>query len=300
MLSISNSSLSGIDLAQIVFMTKASTLIAAVLSTFEWVLCLEEEVEFVWIRSWSIGKGLYLFNRYFSIMVLIINAIAFFNIGPASMLTICHPFLIWECIGYYIINIAVIFFCTLREVAVLYERKNISVQWFRIAAVSATLLALFTLTILHVNPQVSNILRNSDYTGCYFHYQDNDTRFFSLLWVPCLISLLVCSMQWGRKWLALKVFSAELNELQMAMAYESYVQGFLGFVAVFCNLILWLTVPFEYSHLVFPFPAALLSIRCGRLALKMRRAYFAVQTTHLSLSLPQFRTPRTEDSHTIV
>ncbi|KAF8480582.1 hypothetical protein JB92DRAFT_1761020 [Gautieria morchelliformis] len=50
---------------------------ALAMLTYDYALTFDDEFEFVWKRRWSLGKILFIFNRYFGLLSLLSVVMAF-------------------------------------------------------------------------------------------------------------------------------------------------------------------------------------------------------------------------------
>ncbi|KAI0341030.1 hypothetical protein BDW22DRAFT_317372 [Trametopsis cervina] len=72
-------------------------LASACFITYEYFLQLENEYELFWKKRWTLGKCLFLWNRYYSLVFNIYNAYAFLNGRPSFHVS--TSYLLWQDIG---------------------------------------------------------------------------------------------------------------------------------------------------------------------------------------------------------
>ncbi|KAF8513394.1 hypothetical protein JB92DRAFT_2830414 [Gautieria morchelliformis] len=65
---------------------KYGTAAAFTMLLYDYALTFDTEVEYVWKRTWSFGKALFIFNRYFSILALLSNVIGTLSLRMLSLL----------------------------------------------------------------------------------------------------------------------------------------------------------------------------------------------------------------------
>ncbi|KAJ3785509.1 hypothetical protein GGU10DRAFT_354742 [Lentinula aff. detonsa] len=73
------------------YVTQYTNLAGSTLLFYDYLLTLDDEIEFIWKKSWSIGKVLFIISRYYSLIAsVLINNMALFQSLTES-----------ECIRYY-------------------------------------------------------------------------------------------------------------------------------------------------------------------------------------------------------
>ncbi|KAJ4477748.1 hypothetical protein C8J55DRAFT_515419 [Lentinula edodes] len=62
------------------YVDRYANLAGCTLLLYDYLLTLDDEIEFIWRKSWSIGKVLFIISRYYSLIVTIaVNNYAFFG-----------------------------------------------------------------------------------------------------------------------------------------------------------------------------------------------------------------------------
>jgi len=89
--SIIKSLLDGLRHIQI---TRYSHLAASTVIVFEHLITLDEEINLIWNSSWSLGKILFLINRYYTLAAVVFNNYSFFF--PTHTDSFCLSFFQWQ------------------------------------------------------------------------------------------------------------------------------------------------------------------------------------------------------------
>jgi len=74
--------------------TRYTQLTSSCIIVFEHLITFDEEVELIWKSTWSLGKVLFLLNRYYSLAAFIFNNYELFS--PALTDTFCLRFFQWQ------------------------------------------------------------------------------------------------------------------------------------------------------------------------------------------------------------
>jgi hypothetical protein len=59
--------------------TRYSSLAAVVLLVYDYILCLPDEIAYIWKGRWNSGKFLYILNRYIPTLNLLIQVHTYLN-----------------------------------------------------------------------------------------------------------------------------------------------------------------------------------------------------------------------------
>ncbi|KAJ3903694.1 hypothetical protein F5879DRAFT_137235 [Lentinula edodes] len=77
------------DLSSVIedgYVTRYANMAGSALLLFDYLLTLDDEIEFIWQKSWSIGKGLFIISRYYSLIItVVVNNYVLFGHLSASV-----------------------------------------------------------------------------------------------------------------------------------------------------------------------------------------------------------------------
>ncbi|KAJ4496427.1 hypothetical protein C8R41DRAFT_826406 [Lentinula lateritia] len=82
------------DAVKDVYASKYASLAASVIIVYDHLITLDNEFDLIWKSSWSIGKGLFIINRYYSLASVIANNYALF--GTALTNSGCLRYYHWQ------------------------------------------------------------------------------------------------------------------------------------------------------------------------------------------------------------
>lgn len=157
--------------------TNYTTLAALALLVFEYVITFEQEVRLFWASPWSLMKGVYLWNRYFSLLVVGFNAALLLQQIDSD--SVCELYLKPQ--GAFATIIAATVDCILiLRVWLLYHksRKMLAFLVFLFIAEVTTMTAIAVFSV-----PTEYIHFGAALTGCY---STTIPRFFRVYVVPAL------------------------------------------------------------------------------------------------------------------
>ncbi|KAH9929627.1 uncharacterized protein BXZ73DRAFT_102151 [Epithele typhae] len=298
-------------------LTQAFSFVTATIVIYDYLVCIEREIELIWKKRWSAIKLAFLWHRYFGLIVVLFQAYGqiFFSRGshdpqcandssqlvchqrPTAshlrgcrrMLTNLHGFscsfwFYWETWGYCI---------------VLFTTEAVLLLWIYIVYnKNRYILALMSICYLGEVGSVVAILTISfqDYQARAYGIPGGEycvlTRVgspFPLLWVPILAYdtlLLVLFIYRGC------AGASPAPRCRLAYRYDSlldmiYRHSLLNFLAIFASYltcaVIWLKGNLGSYQAPVGFAVSLSITNCTRLLLNIRRAYYSHEETEMVL-----------------
>ncbi|KAF8492111.1 hypothetical protein JB92DRAFT_3004519 [Gautieria morchelliformis] len=216
---------------------------ALTMITYDYAITFDDEFEFVWKRPWSLGKILFLFNRYFGLLTFLSIWMAF-SFGPSSPI-------------YAVYN------CSRRLLLIMIA--------FLVAAIaSSSWLAISTL------PTIAPMMV-SNTPGCTLNGATPPHALF--FWIPFLIfETFLVALMLCKGW---RVYRSEggsrLLHLIIRDRYAYMASGPI-FMALLANCIVWATPSLD-PRTVACFAIALPCAMGCRLLLNMRESFYKETTT---------------------
>ncbi|KAJ6468127.1 hypothetical protein C8R47DRAFT_1223418 [Mycena vitilis] len=69
--------------------TRYAQLASSAIIIWDHLITLDEEVELIWKSSWSMGKGLFVINRYYTLISVVINNYALLSPSLTDTSYVC-------------------------------------------------------------------------------------------------------------------------------------------------------------------------------------------------------------------
>ncbi|OBZ68334.1 hypothetical protein A0H81_11778 [Grifola frondosa] len=268
-----------------VHMTQFVSFIAATIVVYDYIICIEREVELIWQKRWSVIKLAFIWHRYFGLSCMLFQVIALNSTAINDALYVFIPVRIdqeyqgrfwfhWETWGYCSIlfsSEAVL----LLWIYVVYNKSRwiLAVMGFLYVTEVVAVVMILAFSFIHFDANSHTI------PGTTFCVIGSVPSTYRLLWVPILafdsILLLLflyrgCgrSLRCGRK----RTFTYD-NLLDMV-----YKHSLMNFLAIFASYlscaIIWLVATPGLYQIPVAFALALSITNCTRLLINIRRAYY--------------------------
>lgn len=177
-----------VEAVRISHLTRYSELASSTIIVFDHLITLDQEIDLIWNAHWSIGKVLFIVNRYYSLCSVVFNNYALFSTTITD--SFCLKWFQWQgwtglvacMIGQIILQV--------RLYALYYLNKKIlalMVIWFLAATVSSAVIMGTTLSILGAR---SHII-----PGIPFCVPVDVPRHLYAFWIPIIaFESLLCAM----------------------------------------------------------------------------------------------------------
>ncbi|KAI0661130.1 hypothetical protein C8Q70DRAFT_1043794 [Cubamyces menziesii] len=245
--------------------TQLVSFVTATIVIYDYIVCIEREVELIWKKRWSVIKFAFLWHRYFGLLSL--NAREIND-------QFCSFWFYWETWGYC----AVLFTSEavlLLWIHVVYNKNRVIllVMSAFYAVEVASVLTILTFSFENFEAHVSGFLGDVEYC-----IMEQPPKIFQMLWIPILAydTLLLLLFLWRgcRSTLCCnRKFSDHDSLLDMV-----YRHSLLNFLAIFGTYLacaaIWLSSPIGLYQIPVSFALALSITNCTRLLLNIRRAYY--------------------------
>ncbi|KAF8522669.1 hypothetical protein JB92DRAFT_2886848 [Gautieria morchelliformis] len=228
-------------------------LVAVTLWLYEIVLTFQDEIRLIWSSEWTVGKCLYLSNRYFGSTFLII-----------SLNTLLIPS---SCTVWYVINLvggiiqlsAVEAILAGRTYALYHRNRTVGII---LAVVCSTcMLTMFGLGgAIHVGQKYMPTPLPGILTGCVAECSKGCEALAKAFWVPLLVSDSVLVLL-----TLIRAIQHAKDDVQTSLLTIMYRDGFLYFAGIsVANTVIFSTAP------VRVLTQSLQSVMCSRLVLNIR------------------------------
>ncbi|KAH9894953.1 hypothetical protein C8Q73DRAFT_644908 [Cubamyces lactineus] len=255
--------------------TQLVSFVTATIVIYDYIVCIEREVELIWKKRWSVIKFAFLWHRYFGLLCVILQVYGQHRIDvPYSPLWACSFWFYWETWGYC----AVLFTSEavlLLWIHVVYNKNRVIllVMSAFYAVEVASVLTILTFSFENFEAHVSGFLGDVEYC-----IMEQPPKIFQMLWIPILAydTLLLLLFLWRgcRPTLCCsRKFSDHDSLLDMV-----YRHSLLNFLAIFGTYLscaaIWLSSSISLYQIPVSFALALSITNCTRLLLNIRRAYY--------------------------
>jgi len=275
---------------------------------FDHLMTIDLEVELIWQASWTLGKFLFILNRYHGLAILIFNNYALF----ASRLTdsFCLVWFRWQGSVGVIMCMTTEVVLQFRLYALYFLSKKVLLlvftTFFFVSVASATMMGAFL-------AEISVVSYNLD--GVSFCVAKNITGHFYAFWIPILFyETFLCGLALLRGWhnfqsAPLSIFFSGRWVFE-TLIRDSVLYFLIIFVTYLVNLVLF-AKPSNLVEVPIGFAVAMSCVMGNRLLLNVRETVWKPNPSDIDLSDPLFqissrqllsfeleelRTPRCRDS----
>ncbi|KZT36399.1 hypothetical protein SISSUDRAFT_1034864 [Sistotremastrum suecicum HHB10207 ss-3] len=248
-----------------------------VLLIYDFILSFPEELKFVWRSRWSLGKVLFLLNRYLVPLDLAVELVSFMSTTPSD--NFCKKWFITDTVLVWF-ELAVIQALLVMRTAALWNGNK-----YVMALLATTYLgtmAAILWVVIRVTRDVTIIAERPvpQLLGCLFAAEKDVT---SGIWLaPLTVETVIFLLT------SLKAFQHWQNKLlsRTHLVTILYRDGFLYFVVMFAmnilNTLIFYLLPLQLSEVTFILYRALMSVMASRLLLNVRAALLEPQTATAS------------------
>jgi len=252
---------------------------AVILLIYDCILTWDQEYKTIWKSKWTIGKVLFLVNRYGTFIVLVGDAKLY--IDPDASVSFCKAWLLAGNVIELLVFAVIEAILVMRTFALFGKSKSVGIGLGTLAVV--TILSEAVLLAIQYKP-VSFAKNPFAIFGCYAETQGCTTG-------PCLVA--------GKLfWLPLVVCDASVCCLTLYRLYQHMRKPYppalitlmlrdaiIYFVLILginlANLIIWNTAPLTRINLLPEITKSLVSVLCSRLLLNIRDAVGPGQESYM-------------------
>ncbi|KAL7284254.1 hypothetical protein PYCCODRAFT_1430119 [Trametes coccinea BRFM310] len=266
--------------------TRYAELASTVIILFDHIITLDQEINLIWRSQFSLGKVLFLVNRYYALCVVLFNNYALFNTNNLTD-SFCLSWFKWQGWTGVITFVIAELILQLRLYALYFRDKRILAL---MATVCLGAAASSAYVMAHALSHISSVAVKLPHTGSTVCMPSGLPGNFFALWIPMLVSeSVLCGLALYR---GFKSFMPGSNVFQNGKRIiEILVRDSLSyFVIIFAtylvNAILFVTRPDSEVEIPIGFAVALSVVMSNRLCLNVR-GYIRTEIATLSLtSLP--------------
>ncbi|KAF7289752.1 hypothetical protein MIND_01348800 [Mycena indigotica] len=257
--------------------TRFAQLASSAIIIFDHVITLDEEVELIWRSSWSMGKILFIINRYYTLFSVVLNNYSLFSASLTDSVRL--NFLRWQ--GWTGMVTAVIaeVILQMRLYALYYQDKKVLALMSTLFVLSLAASAAIMGTVLGGLSAISHLPG----TGVTFCIPIGTPQYFFVYWIPMLFfESLLCVLALYR---GLRTFRASVSLYQSGrhlvtiLIRDSVLYFIVMFASYLTNLMVWLLARQTLLEVPIAFSVALSCVLCNRIVLNVREVKGELDST---------------------
>jgi hypothetical protein len=254
--------------------TRLAAVGSATVLLYDHLITLDQEIDLVWKRDWSLLKGVFIFHRYLGLLGVIIELFAIMS--PDVTDSICTWWFYFEFWGYTSI-VLTSELVLLLWIFFLYNRRRDILAFLSVLFVAQ---AVSVVVILGKSFAQLSITAHIDHTRIAFCSLKHDTAFFSWYWLPVLL--------YNSAILALFIIKSTdaFRASYIPRVHGIYRRSLINFLAIFIVYlvccILWIAGDFALGQIPVGFALAFSITSSTRLLINIRHAYYTREEVDLS------------------
>jgi len=249
--------------------TRYAQLASSVIIIYDHTITFGDEIYLIWGASWSLGKGLFILNRYFALSSVLVNNYALFS--PSLTDSFCSHFFHWQGWTGLIACMIAEVILQMRLYALYFLNKKVLAAMITSFIVSSSLSATVMGTVLSkVKARAHRV------PGVTFCVPDQVGDHFYLFWIPILVfeSLLV-GLALFRGFQAVLSSDGSLfrsgRQLVNVLIRDSVLYFMVMFATYLTNLLVWIGASPNLLEVPIGFSVAMSCVLGNRIILNVRR-----------------------------
>ncbi|KAL1708920.1 hypothetical protein EV121DRAFT_267639 [Schizophyllum commune] len=256
--------------------THCAHVASSTIIVFDHLITLDDEIQLIWKSSWSLGKILFMFNRYFGLASVVVNLYGLFTPSLTDSLYVCN------CLNYFRWQVIL-----LMRLYVLYllNKKILIVMLVGFVISSGFAAAIMGLVMQRVTAVVVTLpgLKPMCVPG-------NVSAKFYTYWIPFLgFESLLCALALYRGFQTYRMDNASYtsSRLLIRILIRDSVMYYLAvFATYFTNMLMWAAAPPSLLELPIGFAVAVSCVLGNRMMFNIRQASLDTQRTKLPIRSP--------------
>ncbi|KAF8515171.1 hypothetical protein JB92DRAFT_80135 [Gautieria morchelliformis] len=246
--------------------TRYSTISALAFLIYNHALTIDDEIEYVWKRQWSLGKILYILSRYFGSLTLILHCMVLLS-KPFTP-KVCGVFFPVDGVAWNVALLISEFILQARIFAV-YDRSKAVLAFMMVLCIAEKASTLILLNDAPDNGNDSSTAPGS--LGC-FASNLPQTPIFKFSWLPVLIyETILCLLMVYKAWMVYIQFG--FYPLLSLIIRDSIFYYFSVCATLLLNCLIWILQP-GWIQFALGWALAVPCVAGSRLLLNMRERYF--------------------------
>ncbi|KAJ6576033.1 hypothetical protein DFH09DRAFT_1150238 [Mycena vulgaris] len=256
-----------VDSLYAIQLTRFAQLASGSIIIFDHAITLDEEVELIWKSSWSMGKTLFIINRYYTLISVVINNYALFS--PSLTDSFCLRFLAWQGWTGLIACMIAEVILQMRLYALYFLNKKV------LALMIATFLLSSTSSAVIMGRALAGITaRAHPLPGTTFCYPIGVPDYFFAFWIPIIgFESLLCGLALYRGFQTFRASGSLFQsgkKLVGILVRDSVLYFLVMFATYFTNMLVWVIAPTNLLEVPIAFSVALSCCLGNRIILNVR------------------------------
>ncbi|KAJ7101349.1 hypothetical protein B0H15DRAFT_409267 [Mycena belliarum] len=234
---------------------------------FDHAITLDEEVELIWKSSWSMGKALFVINRYYTLISVIINNYSLFS--PTLTDSVSLRFFHWQGWTGLIACMIAEVILQMRLYALYLLNKKV------LALMVATFLVSSATSAVIMGKALSGITANAHLIpGVTFCVPFGVPDYFFAFWIPIIgFESLLCGLALFRGFQTFRASGSLYQSgrhLVTILIRDSVLYFLVMFATYFTNMLMWVSAPPSLLEIPIAFSVALSCCLGNRMILNVR------------------------------
>jgi len=247
--------------------TRYSQLASSAIIIFDHIITLDEEVELIWKSSWSMGKVLFVINRYYTLISVIVNNYALFS--PTLTDSFCLRFFQWQGWTGLIACMIAEVILQMRLYALYFLNKRVLALMVTMFLMSSASSAAIMGTVLSGISALAHPL-----PGTTFCYPVNVPGYFFAFWIPIIgFESLLCGLALYRGFETFRASGTLFQSgrhLVAILIRDSVLYFLVMFATYFTNMLVWISGTPNLLEIPIAFSVALSCCLGNRMILNVR------------------------------
>ncbi|KAK0473745.1 hypothetical protein IW261DRAFT_1503180 [Armillaria novae-zelandiae] len=220
--------------------TRCAALASGVIVLFDHLITLNDEIELIWRSPWSMGKILFIINRYYTLSSVIFNCYGLFTTSLSD--SFCHRFFQWQgWTGLIACMIAEVVLQMRLYALYLLNKKVLALMVTSFIICSACAAVIMGIVLSSISPALSIL------PGTSICAPSNIPDYFYAFWIPTIVfESLLCGLALFRGFQTFRsdglLFSSG-RQLVSILIRDSVFYFVVMFATYLTNLLVWTAAP---------------------------------------------------------
>lgn len=264
--------------------THCAHVASSTIIVYDHLITIDDEFRLIWNSPWSLGKLLFLFNRYFGLTSVIVNIYGLFTTSLTD--DFCVSFFRWQgATGVAVCVVSEIILLMRLYVLYLLNKKVLVVMLVGFVIASGFAAAIMGVVMQNVTATVVTLpgLRSM----CVPH--NISSRFYTF-WIPFLgFESLLCALALYRGFQTFRMDKSVYTSSRLlirVLIRDSVLYYLAVFAAYFTNMLMWMAAPASLLELPIGFAVAMSCVLGNRMMFNIRQASHDTTCAKLPMRAP--------------
>ncbi|KAJ7260104.1 hypothetical protein C8J57DRAFT_483879 [Mycena rebaudengoi] len=258
--------------------TRYAQLSSSAIIIFDHLITLDEEVELIWRSSWSMGKVLFIINRYYTLICVVVNNYALFS--PTLSDSVSLRFFHWQGWTGLIACMIAEVILQMRLYALYFLNKKVLALMVVTFIISSTSSAVIMGTVLSGITARSQPIPGIPLRFCI---PVGVPSYFFAFWIPIIaFESLLCALALYRGFQTFKASGSAFQSgrhLVAILIRDSVLYFLVMFATYLTNMLVWASAPPNLLEIPIAFSVALSCCLGNRMILNVREVNREIEAT---------------------